>query len=192
MRKRFNSNKFKKILAVVGIVLAAVMLCAVIGNVTGGFENLFKPDEWTFRSVNEDNVYQSFAFADKDGVINDGVNGITVKLDEYNAVKVKGTSEGDQAIIIASGTLKANTTYVFDSSLDDGSGKTIYMSIVDESGEVLAASYTGAVVVDALSADTTVYVKLNVAADYEAKYTITLKPILCVGESADDLIKFFA
>ena len=191
MRKRFNSNKAKKILAVVGIVLASVMLCAVLGNISGGFENILKPDKWTFRTVNEDNIYQSFTFGAVDGVINDGENGITVKLEEYNVLKVKGTSEGKQAIIIASGTLKADTAYVFDSSLDDGSAKTIYMTVENTDGEVIAASYTGPVKVPVQTADTTVYIKLHVEAEHEIKGTLTLKPVICVGESADDLVKFF-
>ena len=71
----FKINK-TKIFVVVAILIAGVLLVA-LGNVTGGFQNLH-PDDWVFREVNPDNLYHSLTFADTDGVIANGADGITV------------------------------------------------------------------------------------------------------------------
>ena len=180
-----------KIFVVVAILLAGVLLVA-FGNITNGFQNLH-PDEWELRAINEDNLYHSLAFADVDGVIANGADGISVKLGEYNELRVKGVAEGAQTINVGTYTLKANTSYVFDSSLSDGTKGTIYMTLCNAKGEELAnaASYNGAVVIPAssLASDITVTVTLKIADEFDAN--VTLRPVLCEAASINDLVSFY-
>ena len=180
-----------KIFVIVAILIAGVLLVA-LGNVTGGFQNLH-PDDWVFREIHEDNLCHSLDFADADGVIANGADGIAVELGEFNELRVTGIAEGAQSIDIGTYTLKANTAYVFDSSLDDGTKGTVYMVLCNESGDELpnAASYNGAVVIpaSALSSDVTVKVVLKIADDI--KVNQTLKPVLCEGASVSDIVSFY-
>lgn len=193
-KRKINKRGLRRFLTIVAVVLASVTLCGFIVSISDGGENFFKPSEWAFFQVNEDNLYQQMTFAptDDDGVLEDGRRGVTVTLTDDNTLKLKGEAEEDIDIVVATGTLKANTAYVFDSSLNDGSGKTIYMEVVASSGEVLAASYSSAVVIPAskLAADTNVSVKLYVKAEYDTG-RIELKPILCEGETTKDLVDFY-
>ena len=184
--KRSTKNK---IFVIVAILIAGVLLVA-LGNVTGGFQNLH-PDDWVFREVNPDNLYHSLTFADTDGVIANGSNGITVELGECNELCVTGTAEGAQTINVGTYKLKANTAYVFDSSLTNGTNGTIYMELLNVSGQKLVASYNGAEVIpaSALASDVTVTVVLKIADEFEVNKT--LKPILCEGTSASDAVSFY-
>ena len=178
--------------AVLGICLAAIMLLGVVivalGNITDGFEN------WDLHAPNEENLYQQLTFAETDGVINgaNGKNGITVKLTEDNELKVNGNAESDLELTIGSYTLKSGTSYIFDSSIDNGSAGTIYMALRTKSGTVLAESYNGAQVIsgDTLTADTEVYVVLYIA-NKTSIDNVTLRPILCEGGDVDDIVKFY-
>ncbi len=180
-----------KIFVIVAILIAGVLLVA-FGKVTGGFQNLH-PDDWVFREINEDNLYHSLDFADAEGVIANGADGITVELGEFNELRVTGTAEGAQSINIGTYTLKANTAYVFDSSLNDGTKGTIYMVLCNAAGEELAnaASYNGAVSIpaSALSTDMIVTVVLKIADD--VKVNETLKPVLCEAASVSDIVSFY-
>lgn len=184
--KRSTKNK---IFVVVAILLSSVLLVA-FGNITGGFQNLH-PDDWVLRQINEDNLYHSLAFAGTDGVIANGENGITVELGEYNELRVTGTAEGAQSIEIGEYTLKKDTTYVFDSSLTNGTKGTMYMVLVNANDQEITgtASYNGATVIEALSVDTVVTVVLKIANEFEVNKT--LKPILCEGASAADAVSFY-
>ena len=178
-----------KIFVIVAILIAGVLLVA-LGNVTGGFQNLH-PDDWVLREVNPDNLYHSLTFADTDGVIANGADGITVELGECNELRVTGTAEGAQSINVGTYTLKANTSYVFDSSLTNGTKGTVYMTLVNTAGQEIAnaASYNGAVVIAPLATDTVVTVALKIADEFEVNKT--LKPILCEGVSASDAVSFY-
>ena len=189
MRKA--QSKTKMIFAVVGIFLALLFMVVLIMKATSNLDNLFEPDEWALKTVNEDNLYQSATFAgDAKGVIANGADGLTVKLDDDNAIKIGGTSEIDQSIRIATYTLKANTSYIFDSDLNDGTNKTYYMVV--KAGDVeIAKSYTGPVIISAseITADTEVTINLVVKAD--VGLSDTLKPILCIGNDTDDIVKYY-
>ena len=184
--------KTKRWITIISIVLSCVALTAVLGNVTGSFENLFKPDEWELYSVNEDNLYQSMTFVDTNAIFADGSDGVSVKLADNNVLKVSGTAEKALDVVIGTVTLKKGTAYLFDSSLNDGSKGTIYMTLENSSGTVLAASYNGVAYIAAsdLSADTVVTLKLHVAQDEGGTYT--LKPVICPGTDADDIVKYYA
>ena len=122
-----RSSTKTKIFVVVAVLLAGILLVA-FGKITGGFQNL-SPDEWVFREVNEDNLFQTVAFGDVDGTIENGANGVTVKLTEDNALKIEGTAETDLSITIGTFTAEADTTYVFDTSLSKSTNGTIYITV---------------------------------------------------------------
>ena len=184
------TRKFKKIVCAIALVIVAVTVSAVIGHLSGGFQN--KPSDWDLQTVNEANLYQSVSFMDENGVILNGADGVAVKLLEDNVLKVSGTAEKEFTQVIGTVTLKANTSYVFDSTLPDGSNGTAYMAIATASGEILATCYGEPVVIPAseLTADTTVELRLHVANEHKLG-SITLKPVLCEGDGTDDLVKFY-
>ena len=168
----------KRMLTIIAVALACLTVGALFGNM------------FDFHAPNKDNLWQDVSFNDKDGVILDGADGVTVKLTEDNEVKVNGYAETAQEVLIGTYKLESKTAYVFDSSLNDGSNKTLYM-VVKNGDTVMAKSYTGPVVISAsqLTADTEVSVYLVIAEDVNVN--ATLRPILCEGESTDELVKFY-
>ena len=182
------SRKTKRILAIVGAVLAVVMLVAVLGKATGSFENLFHPDEWELRKPNEDNMFQHATFAGgEDGKIASGENGVTVTLSDDNEIKISGTAESDMTVDIASLPLTSGVSYVFDSGLNDGSKGTMYLEIVNGDSTV-AACYSAPVVFEGVAATCTV--RLHIAKDCVTN--VTLRPVICQGAEAEDLINFWS
>ena len=123
-------------------------------------------------------------------MILDGADGVTVKLTDDNELKVNGYAETAQEIKIGTYMLDANTSYVFDSSLNDGSNKTVYM-VVKMGATLLCKSYTGPVVISAekLTTDTEVSVYLVIAEDVNVN--CTLRPVLCEGNTINDLVDFY-
>ena len=190
MSKSFRVKRLKfNWLTAICLVLVAVTLSAFLVNISDGFDKEFS--EWSFREANDKNLYQTLTFNAADtGVLAKGEKGIYVERLEDNELKIKGTA--DEAITIAVGTvtLKAGQSYVFDSSLSNGSVGSVYMSV--KSGETeLAASYRDAVVftVPSGDGDVTVTIYLHVAKNCDLNKT--LKPILCVGTETDDAVKFY-
>ena len=191
MKKRLSTK------AVLGICLAAILvvglLIVMIGNLSNGFQDM-NPADWDLKVVNEDNLYQQVVFKEENGILKDanGVKGITVSLTEDNELKVNGTAEGDQRIIVGSITLKAGTSYIFDSSFAKGSQGSMYMTIENEAGTALAESYVNADVIDGttLTADTVVYVVLHIADDTSIN-NVTLRPILCEGNDVNNIEAFY-
>lgn len=182
--------KTKRWIGAIAVVLVAVALCAVLGNISEGFQ--IGPSDWKLRKVNADNLYQSMTFQDTNGVLENGENGITVKLLEDNVIDVNGTAGTDLTVKIASTTLKKNTAYVFDGSLNDGSNQTMYVTLETSTGTVVTKSYTGEVVIpaSAVTADTEVYLTLHIAKDTAANH-VKLRPILCEGADTDDAVAFY-
>ena len=161
-------------------LIAVALACLTIGAIFGNAFDFHKP--------NEDNLWQEMTFAGTDGVILDGADGVTAKLTEDNELKVNGYAETAQEVLVGTYTLEANTSYVFDSSLNDGSNKTVYM-VVKANGSVIAKSYTGPVVISARTTDTQISVYLMIAEDVNV--STTLRPILCEGAVIDDLVSFY-
>ena len=165
------------------ITLIAVALCCLtVGALLGNIFDIGNP--------NEDNLWQSATFAEEGGVICDGADGVTVKLTDDNAVKVNGYAETAQEILLGTVELQANTSYIFDSSLNDGSNKTVYM-VIKSGDTVLAKSYTGPVVITAeklaMNAEAQIY--LIIAEDVDVNET--LRPVICEGETVDELVSFY-
>ena len=163
-------------------LIAVALACLTVGALLG---NMFD-----FHAPNEENLWQDVSFAGNDGVILDGADGVTVKLTDDNELKVNGYAETAQEVLVGTYTLDANTSYVFDSSLNDGSNKTVYM-VVKNGSTLLCKSYTGPVVISAekITADTEVSIYLVVAEDVNVN--TTLRPVLCEGDSVNDLIDFY-
>ena len=182
-------RKFKRIIGAIALVLVAVSLCAVLGNLSGGFQKPFS--EWQLREVNEDNLYQSFEFADEDGVFANGKDGVTAKLDANNVLHVTGVADDDLEIIIGTCVLEEGTSYVFDSSYSKGSKASVYMTLVDGDGDEIAKSYQGADVIsgDTITSDTHVQLVLKIAKGTDLN--IKFKPVLCEGTVAADLVSFY-
>ena len=174
-------------LTAVALVLVAVTVTALIGNLSGGFQK--GVSDWKLREVNEDNLYQSLTFLDDDGVFASGENGISAKLDDDNVIKVSGTADADSDIEIGKITLKAGTSYVFESSLRDASNKTVYMSVVKASDKSVIKSSYESPILTSVSEDTEVIIVLTIKA--ETKVNATLRPVLCKATSVDDVIDFY-
>lgn len=184
--------KNKLMIKIVVIVLVACAGVVLLGNVSGGFQNM-KPSEWKLRDVNDANLYQSLDFADTDGVLENGGDGITVTLEEDNILKVDGTAETAKNIMVGTTTLKAGTSYVFGSNLKNGTKGTIYLRVVNTANNaVLASNYNAASVIsgDDLSADTTVSIEIVIAEEVSVD-NLSLKVVLCEGEAASDLVDFY-
>lgn len=184
-----SSTKMK-----IWIVVALLIVCGgliLLGNVSKGFQNM-NPADWSLVEVNEDNLYQAFTFADDEGFLAKGENGLTVKLDDENVIKVDGEAEIDQTILVASYTLKAGTSYVFDSGFE-GSKGTIYLRLTDSAnGAELKSCYNSAVVISGneIAQDITVNLEIVIAEETDID-NLKIKPVLCVGSSVDDLVDFY-
>lgn len=185
-------RKNKLMIKIVAIVLIACAGIVLLGNVSGGFQNM-DPREWKLRDVNNENLFQSLDFADTDGVIENGGDGITVTLEKNNVLKVNGTAETAKNIMVGTTTLKAGTSYVFGSDLKDGTNGTIYLRVVNTAnGSVLASNYNAASVIsgDDLSADTDVSIEIVIAKDVTIR-NLSLEVVLCEGEAASELVDFY-
>lgn len=184
-----SSTKMK-----IWIVGALLIVCAsliLLGNVSKGFQNM-NPSEWSIVEVNEDNLYQAFTFVDDEGYLAKGENGLTVKLDDENVVKVNGTAEIDDTILVGTYTLKAGTSYVFDSGVE-GSKGTVYLRLTNSANSAEVKScYNSAVVISGneIAQDITVNLEIVVAEGTDID-NLKIKPVLCVGSAADDLVNFY-
>lgn len=191
MSKKFRVKRLKfNWLTAIALVLVAVTISAVLVNISDGFDKDLA--DWSFREVNEENLYQTLTFnaEDADGIHANGEMGIYIERLEDNELKVEGTADETMSVAIGTITLKAGQSYVFDSSLSNGSAGSVYMSV--KSGETaLASSYRDAVVftVPSGDGDVTVTIYLHIAKDCDVNKT--LKPILCIGTETDDAVKFY-
>ena len=178
-------KKTQRILTLVGAVLLTVLAVVGLSKATG-------VAEWDFRKVNPDNLYQDFTFVKDEGTLADGEQGVLVEIDEDHVITVETKSKAKATLTttVASGTLKANTSYVFDSGLKDGSKGTIYMSVRNTTTDtVIASSTRGAVVIDALESDTAVTIEITVVEDAEVNEK--LRPVLNKGDDVKDIISFW-
>ena len=184
--------KFKTKMILITVAICAVFALGIValGRFTIGFQN-WNTDEWKLLQNNPENLYHSLEFQDVNGVIADGSNGISVKLDEENhSVRIRGTAEADGSYLIGTITLKANTTYVFDGGMDNGTAKTAYVSVINAStDEVIATSYTGPVLIKDITADTEI--KIVVTILEEASLNLSIRPVLCVGSTLDDVVNYY-
>ncbi|MBE6630364.1 MAG: hypothetical protein E7624_05890 [Ruminococcaceae bacterium] len=187
MARKFRlRGRTRTILMAIAIILVTVTIVGGISVLSGANKNFFKPSEWELRTVNEDNLYQLANFKDTDGVIESGKEGISVKVVDDNVIKVSGTAETAKTIAIGTVVLEAGKSYVFDSSFE-GTGKTMYMQLIKDS---TAHNCYGEPVVFSVTETTTFTINLIIADEYEIG-NVSLKPVICVGESADDLVSFY-
>ena len=183
-------KKTKALISVVAIVLVAFTGIILVGNL--GVQAL-NPAKWEFRSVNDDNLYQAMTFADDEFLAN-GENGLTVSIDEDRVIKMKGTCELDNGDVILVGTYKfeAGKSYVFDSNIN-GSKGSVYLRLVDAAtDEEVKSCYNTAVVISGndISTDTNVRLEIVVAEDTSLN-NLKIKPVLCIGTSAEDLVDYY-
>ena len=191
-KRKINKRGLRRFLTIVAVVLASVTLCGFIVSISDGGENFFKPSEWSFREVNEDNLFQQLMFTDTDddGVMIDGRDGVTVTLTDDNTLKIKGTAEADINQVIGSVALEAGQSYVFDSSLNEGTAGTIYMSV--QIGSYTVNSFSGPVLIEGgkIADGQSATITLHIKDEYEVG-RIELKPVLCKGTSTKDIVDFY-
>ena len=182
------SKRTKKLLVCVAAFMAVVFTVALLAKATANFENLFSPGDWSIQELNEDNLYQTLKLsADvKNGMIADGAKGIMIEIDDNNVIKIDGTADENVTYTVGTVTLAAGT-YVFDSDLTKGSKGTVYVSLMNGDAEV-ACSYRGEVVFT-LATESTLTMTVTVTAETEVEQT--LKPVICVGAEADDLVSYY-
>ena len=181
-------RKTKNMIIAVGAFLLAVLMLVLIGKASNGFSDF---DDMKLRRPNDKNLWQSMTVAN-DGKIANGEDGLTVKVNEDGQVKINGTSQKSGSYVLATGTLKSGTSYVFDAGLGNGSNKTFYVVVrAKADSKVLATCYTTYATISAQSADTEVEVVLMIGdKDVDAK-SKTLNPVLSVGTEEKDLVAFW-
>lgn len=181
----------KRFIAVIAIVLVACAGIILVGNLSKGFQNL-NPAKWELREVNDENLYQAMTFVDDDGFLAKGENGLTVEMDEDNVINVKGTAEQDDVILVGTYKLEAGKSYVFDSNIK-GSKGSVYLRLTNAANdEEIKSCYNTSVVIpgDAISSDVTVRLEIVVAEDTTLN-NLKIKPVLCIGDAADELVGFY-
>ena len=186
-----KSTTKMKIFVVVSLLIACAGM-VLLGNVSQGFQN-WDTAEWSLKKVNPDNLYQQLDFADTDGKLENGADGITVTIDEDKVLKVNGTAQAEKVVVVGTTTLKQNTDYVFGSNLKNGTNKTIYLRLVNNStNEVMAACYNSSDLISAddLTADTEVRLEIYIAEDATIN-NLELRPVICTGAASDDLVSFY-
>ena len=94
-----TKKKLKKWLGIGGIILASVLLCALVGNLSGGFQNM-NPKDWDISMRNENNIIPvdelkekvkseaGFTVTQKDGVL---------KLSGKNKTETEVSTEKDMS-----------------------------------------------------------------------------------------------
>jgi len=188
---RMKSTTKMKIFVVVSLLIACAGM-VLLGNVSQGFQN-WDTAEWSLKKVNPDNLYQQLDFADTDGKLENGADGITVTIDDENVLKVNGTAQTEKVVVVGTTTLKQATDYVFGSNLTNGTNKTIYLRLVNNStNAVLATCYNGATVISAdnLAADTVVRLEIYIAEEATIN-NLVLRPVICTGAASDELVSFY-
>ena len=182
-----TKNNVKVIAITLAFVMLLMGLLVVLIKVSDGFQSDF--GDWKLRKVNEDNLWQTMSFAaDDEGLLAAGEHGVTVKLTEDNVLKINGTAEQDIDVLVGTVTLKANTSYVFDSDFS-GSGKSMYIELEDSANGTTLVNIFNASKVYKPTSDTVVKVVVHII--NETDVSATLKPVLCVGTSSDDLVDFY-
>ncbi|MBE6604352.1 MAG: hypothetical protein E7639_01430, partial [Ruminococcaceae bacterium] len=101
--KNMKSGTKMKIFVVVALLIACAGI-VLLGNVSQGFQNM-NPNEWQLRKVNTENLYQQLDFADTDGKLENGADGITVTIDDENVLKVNGTAQTEKVVVVGTTTL---------------------------------------------------------------------------------------
>lgn len=180
-------RKTKNILIAVGAFLLAVLTLVLIGKASAGFTDF---DDMQLRRPNEKNLWQNMTVAN-DGKIANGEDGLTIKVSDDGQVKINGTSQKSGEYVLATGTLKSGTSYVFDAGLNNGSNATLYMVVRSKSGTVLAKCYNTYATISAQSADTEVEVVLMVGDKDVGVRNKVLNPVLSVGTEEKDLVAFW-
>lgn len=180
------SRKTKRIIMVVALFAAAVLLLVIIGKASSGFTDF---ENMALRRVNDKNLWQQFTMSGTDGVIVNGSDGVTIKVNDDKQIKINGTAEQTITAVIATGKLAANTSYVFDASLKNGSNGTVYVSVRTADGTNLVDCYRGYVTIPA--ADTERAVEVVVTIVKGPGNSLTLEPVLSAGSEKADLVSFW-
>lgn len=165
------SRRAKRIITIVGCVLATVFLVSLIGNLTNGFEDLFNPSEWGAKELNPDNYIKADIYTIKD---TSDPSGIDIKVNDNGLITAKGENklESDFTVDICKVTLPAGT-YTFTSGVSGTSASKYYL----KAGEYTADFNNNTFV---LSQETELTVSLVVRAG--ENINATFSPVIVSGE----------
>ena len=188
--KMKSKNRMKLFVVVALLVACAGMV--LLGNVSQGFQN-WDTEAWTLVQTNPDNLYHDLVFADVDGKLENGADGITVTVNDNNVLKLNGHAEEDKVVVVGTTTLKAATDYVFGSNLKNGSNKTVYLRLVNNtSGATIASCYNGSTLITGDKITTDTVVRLEIVVAEEASFnSLLLRPVICEASSTDDIVSFY-
>lgn len=166
--KNSTKRKLKKWGGIVGIILAAVALCALVGNLSDGFKNV-NPKDWDISLRNDANIIPV------DDMEKEYATDVGISIEQKNGVLTlsgKNKDTSNVTVDIATFTLPAGQ-YMFGTGADgrnkSASPMSYYMKLVNGSGALVSAS-------DATT-------PFQVSEDME----VTLQLIVAAGEDVDDV-----
>ena len=178
------SKKTKKILSFVGSMLLVVILAGAVMNMTGVFAKESNPKNL----VGVDALGNEYL---KEGKYNTGY-GVTVKVDDLGAVKVKGTATSNVVVdLIPDGfTLEAGKTYTLSCGNDNVNYKTFGIrlkntSATSDAERYIYANNDGTFTV---SSSDDIY-KLEIYVNKDVELNETFYPVLVEGSLVGNFYK---
>lgn len=169
------SRTTKRIVTIISLVLLTVFLVAIIGNVTNGFDSLFKPDEWGKKELNPDNLIKLPYLLETEKTVS-MEEGVEITVNDDGSIKVKGENKTTSDIEVEICKVKlAAGTYTFTSGVNGCSASRYYL----KAGNHYADFNTNTFI---LSAEEELTVKLVIKPD--ESINVTFKPVIVAGEKS--------
>ena len=167
------SKMTKRIITIAALLLVTVFLVAIIGNLTNGFDNLFKPDEWGKKEVNPNNLIKAATYTIE---TNSMPEGIDITVSDEGEIKVKGENKTTDNIVveICKVNLKAGT-YTFTSGVNGCSASKYYLQ---------AGQYYADFNNNTFPLPTDSELTVNLVVTPGESINVTFKPVLVAGEEA--------
>lgn len=168
------SKTTKRIITIAALLLVTVFLVAIIGNLTNGFDNLFKPEEWGKQEVNPDNFIKVDAYTiEKEQSMPEGID---INVNDDGTIKVKGENKTTENIVveICKVNLKAGT-YTFTSGVNGCSASKYYLQ---------AGQYYADFNNNTFPLPTDSELAVNIVVTPGESINVTFKPVLVAGEKA--------
>ena len=170
-KKKFNSQKAKRIAKRVALVLVAALVGGVMGSMVTTNGGIFN------RDLNEDNLIKAENYLVKDEDDND--KGITVTVKEDGTIKLNGTAKEDDEYTVAEVVLQPGTYTISGVKSDkDGYG----LKAVFGTNEHFAGTKTETFTV---TTATTVSIVIYAVEDTFCLNT-TIRPVLVAGDEAGE------
>lgn len=161
------------------IGLAVIMIVALLGMITSGFQ------KWKFSDIKDNVESRVLKERNPDNLIDevdletgkDPTSDVTFTVDKYGRVKLTGTASADSVIAYAEVTLAPGTYYL--TGDDAGSSNiTEFLAIYNSSNQFVARADMGAFTVDS-QATFTVGIAVKEAASFR---NVSIAPVLSTAE----------